>query len=864
TPKAAAQQTTKEQADWQGNKWLSADGSAKLDPNKPDPNFAGNKWVNTDGTPKDTAQQAQKEQADWQGNKWLNADGTAKVDPNKADPNFSGNKWVNTDGTPKPVAAEKTIEEAGWGGNKWVNADGSAKTNPDQPDPNFAGNKWVNTDGTPKPAAQQKVKQEADWQGNKWLSAEGKPKTDPNKADPEWAGNKWVSAEGTPKPVAAQSEKVEKDWQGNKWLTAEGKAKEDVEFTGNKWVSAEGKPKPAIKKKEIEEKGWAGNKWVNADGTPKKAGDGEVIPKAVNDAFYLSGRPVIEVSSGLYAMEDMQLMVPMLIAAMAIVLLIIFRTWRGMLLPIAVMSIAIVWTFGLMVLLNVPLYTISTMLPVILVAVGIGDAVHLLSAYYDKVLHNPQSDAKSIVSEATLQLGPPLIMTSVTTAIGFLALTFAEMPPFRIFGVFALIGILFSWAISVTLLPAVLTLLKPQVGNYLAKRRALRVYEEQDKLSLFLTNTGRWIENHRKGVFAILTVVCIVALYGTSKLYVDSSWMSDFKPDTDIAQANAKVNEKFSGTIFLNTVIEADSRDAFKDPVLLHKIEALQDYVKTLPYVGDSISVVDYIKSMNKVLHSGDEKYNVIPDSRAQIAEYLFLFSVSGRPQQLDEVVDFNYQKGLVTIIIKTDHTKQLKHIIDSVKSFSAKEFKDMHVDVNLSGSGNNSYIWAKLLIDSQTTAIVLSKVAILFVAALVFMSFIAGVYVVIPVTVSTLLVAGVAGLLSIPLDVSTALAAGIAIGVGVDYAVHFVFRYIRERRKYGEHMPAMEHTLRSTGHTIVLNAVVVSVGFAVLFFSNFPPHQKLGYFVTAYMVVSCLVAIWVLPAIISYFKPSFSQQDKT
>ena len=905
--------TSKKKAsvEWEGNKWANADGTPKSnveqttevvsnvkDPKQQDKDFAGNKWVNTDGTPKAAAANAQKEEADWQGNKWVSADGTAKTDPNKADKDFGGNKWVNTDGTPKPAAAKVQKEEADWQGNKWVGADGTAKTDPNKADKDFGGNKWVNTDGTPKPATAKVQKEEADWQGNKWVGADGAAKTDPNEADENFAGNKWVNTDGTPKATAAKVQKEEAGWQGNKWVNPDGTPKQDPkkpieDFAGNKWVNADGTPKSTAQQSEIVESDWSGNQWLNLDGTQRKELLSEALPKGevwqasefevstsknstpiklisgipqadpkmpINDVFYLAGRPVIEVSSGLYAMADMEKMVPLLIAVMALVLLFIFRTWRGMLLPIFVMSAAIIWTFGLMVVTNVPLYTISTMLPVILVAVGIGDGVHLLSAYYDKVLHNPQETSYNIVKSSTLRLGPPLIMTSLTTAIGFLALFFAEMPPFKIFGIFALIGILFSWFISITLLPAVLTLLKPKVGNYLAKRRAIRVYDEQNRLSLFLTNSGRWIEAHRSKAAVILLALVIISVLGTSRLFVDSSWMSDFREDTDIAKATKVLNDKFSGSIFLNVVIEAKEIDAFKNPELLSKMEGLQSYVETLPFVGDSISVVDYIKSMNKSLHASDEAFNVIPETAKQIGEYLFLFSVSGRPQQLDEVVDYDYKTGLITVIIQTDHTRDLKHIMDSVNNYVDKEFTELDVDVNLSGSGNNSYVWAKLLIDSQTTAIVLSKIAILIVATLVFASFIAGIYVVIPVTLSTLFVAGVAGLFSIPLDVSTALAAGIAIGVGVDYAIHYLFRYTSERKQGQDHDQATANTLRTTGYTIVLNATVVTVGFSVLFFSQFPPHTKLGLFVTSYMIMSCLVAIWVLPALISYFKPTFAK----
>ena len=855
TPKKKSSSGTDEP--WAGNQWVNSDGSPKNQTKveettkKPDSDFAGNKWVKTDGTPKPAAAQAQKEEADWQGNQWINADGSAKKDPNQPDKDFAGNKWVKTDGTPKPSAAQTQKEETDWQGNQWVNADGSAKKNPNQPDKDFAGNKWVKTDGTPKPAAAQVQKEETDWQGNQWVNADGSAKTDPVKSNANFVGNKWVNADGSPKESAKQKVKEESDWAGNKWLNLDG--------TQRKALLANALP-------EGEE--WMASDFEVSESKAKKVLLSSNIPNAdpskpINDTFFLAGRPVIEVSSGLYAMADMEKMVPLLIAVMAIVLLIIFRTWRGMLLPILVMSSAIIWTFGLMVVTNVPLYTISTMLPVILVAVGIGDGVHLMSAYYDKVLHNPQEDSYKIVKETTSQLGPPLIMTSITTAIGFLALFFAEMPPFKIFGVFALIGILFSWVISITLLPAILSLLKPKVGNYLAKRRAIRVYDEKNRLALFLTQSGRWIESHRTPSVIILAVLVIVSVIGTSRLYVDSSWMSDFREETDITKATNVLNSKFSGSIFLNVVIEAKEKDAFKNPALLNKMQGLQEYVETLPHVGDSISVVDYIKSMNKTLHAGDETFNVIPESAKQVGEYLFLFSVSGRPEQLDSVVDFDYQTGLVTVIIQTDHTKDLKHIMDSVNSYVDKEFTDLDVDVNLSGSGNNSFVWAQLLIDSQTTAIVISKIAILIVATIVFASLIAGFYVVIPVTLSTLFVAGVAGLLSIPLDVSTALAAGIAIGVGVDYAIHYLFRYIRERKLGQDHEQATAMTLRTTGHTIVLNATVVTVGFSVLFFSQFPPHMKLGIFVTAYMIMSCLVAVWVLPALISYFKPTFAEPGK-
>lgn len=602
--------------------------------------------------------------------------------------------------------------------------------------------------------------------------------------------------------------------------------------------------------------------WQQQNSSP--AGDAADATTENGDRFYLAGRPVIEVTSGLHAMEDMKLMIPLLLLALAITLFLVFRTARGVFLPLFVMAGATVWTLGIMALLDVPLYTISTMLPVILVAVSIGDSVHLMSQYYDLVAHDAHRPSGDIVSEVLQRLGAPLLVTSVTTAVGFLSLGLAEMPPFVIFGLFTVLGIGLSWLLTITLIPALLTLMKPKVGNYLAKRRALRVHSELDRLTKFLVGVAGVLFRQRAVAAAILLAVIAGAGIGASKVFVNSSWMSDFRKDSELVKANDMFNEKFDGTIFLNMVIEGDRKDKFKDPELLRRIEAVQEFGETLPLVGSSRSVIDYIKNMNKTLHAGDPEYNVLPPTAAQIGEYLFLFSVSGRPEQLDEVIDYDYQRGLVTFAIKTDHTKELRRIINSIRQIAETQLNGMGVEVNFAGSANNSDIWADLLISSQTSSILWSKVFILLIAALLFRSVVIGLFTVIPVTLTTLLIAGIAGWFAIPLDVSTALAAGVAIGVGVDYAVHFIYRYRYEAgRNGGAVLATTQATMRGIGKTIVFNAVIVSVGFAMLFFSRFPPHVKLGYFVVSYMVLSCVMALITLP-LMYYFRrqPGAEQQN--
>lgn len=609
---------------------------------------------------------------------------------------------------------------------------------------------------------------------------------------------------------------------------------------------------------------WSGNEWSREGGSGGQASQwtaeeqaewwaqrkqsGEQLLATNGDRFYLAGRPVIEVTSGLHAMSDMAVMIPFLAAALAISLFLIFRTTRGVLLPLITMMGAIVWTMGLMALADVPLYTISTMMPVILVAVSIGDTVHFMSHYYDRVLHDPHRPASTIVGEVLGRMGAPLITTSVTTAVGFLSLVLADMPPFVHFGLFTVLGIILSWVLTITFIPAMLCLMQPKVGNYLAKRRQLRMHNEQNRLTRLLVGAAGTLHRRSGAVALALLALAAVAAVGASRLYVDSSWLSDFRKDSELVLANDMFNEKFDGTIFLNMVVEGNEDGTFRNPELLRRLEAVQAYGETLPFVGSSRSIVDYIKNVNKTLHAGDPAYEVIPDTEGQIGEFLFLLSVSGRPELLDEVIDYNYRQALVTFAIKTDHTRDLRRVIDGIRSESETQLAGMNVDFNFAGSANNSYIWAQLLIGSQTMAVLVSKIGIFLLAALIFRSLAIGLYTIVPVSLTTLLIAGVAGWAGIPLDVSTALAAGVAIGVGVDYAVHYIFRYRDEAARQGDSLAATRETMRTVGKTIVFSALVVTVGFGVLCFSQFPPHAKLGWFVASYMVVSCLVALITLP----------------
>jgi predicted RND superfamily exporter protein len=598
------------------------------------------------------------------------------------------------------------------------------------------------------------------------------------------------------------------------------------------------------------EGGWGADSWEQWD----RALYEQVADNG--DRFFMAGRPVIEVTSGQHALSDLKVMLPLLGLAICVVLFILFRTLRGVFLPLAVVAIAVVWTAGAMAAAGIPMYTISTMLPVILIAVGIADALHVLTHFEDLVIADAQRDAPTLVRQLMDDLNPPLMITTLTTAVGFMSLWWAEMPPFKIFGLFTAIGIIFCWLVSIVFVPAMLSLMRPHVSGYLAHRRALRVHNESGVLARVLVRSARSMMKHRAAVTVVVLGLVVAFGIGAQRLYVDSSWMGDFLDDSEVVVSNDLLNEKFDGTIFLNVVVDGGEPDALKSPELLKRLEDMVGYVESLPHVGGSVSLVDFVKTANRSLHANDPAYEILPQTQAEVGEFLFLLSVSGRPELLDEIVNYDYSVANLTFAINTDHTQDLKAIIDATRAWADRELAEFGVKVGYAGSANNSYVWAEMLINSQVLAILLSKIGILLMAALLYRSLAAGLLTVIPITVSTAIVAGAAGWLRIPMDVSTVLAAGVAIGVGVDYTVHYISRYMLERRRGSDEQESVLGAMRSVGKPIVFNAVVVTAGFLILGLSQFPPHIKLGYFVATYMVIASSIALIVLPVALCWLRP--------
>ncbi len=566
------------------------------------------------------------------------------------------------------------------------------------------------------------------------------------------------------------------------------------------------------------------------------------------EIIHVAGRPIVEGTMALLGPADMKKMVPIVIIVIILLLLVLLRSVKNTAITIAVVFFSTVWTFGLMALVGIPIYAVSTMIPIMLIAIGVADGLHLFSHLDLYLTTNPNASKLDAVRDMLKEMWKPVVMTSVTTAVGFVSLLTSQIYPIKYFGLFTAFGVLAAMLFSLTLLPAGIMLVglpKPRLANKRKDGKQTGTFANWFALKLL---RYKWL------TLISIVVIIVISIYGTSKVWINSSFLEKFESNSDIVQTDRFINDHFGGTSTLNLVLESAELGTFKTPEVLRLVDELQKDVETIEIVGSSFGLIDYLKRMNKVMHADDDNFNIIPESTELIAQYLLLYEMSGDPDNLWKVTDFNYRKLNVTFQLKSDNSKAIKQTMDRIENYRDR-FERLNIDMNYAGSGYTALVFTDLILQGQVTSLLLSLVIVILLLSLMFRNVGAGLIGAIPITITAMISFGVMGLLGIPLSSTTALLSSISIGIGIDYAVHFLDRYKINLQTSGDIRLSLSRTMAHSGRAITFNAVVVIAGFMVLLFSVFPPNRELGGLVSMNMFTSFAGTLTVMALIIARVK---------
>ena len=567
-----------------------------------------------------------------------------------------------------------------------------------------------------------------------------------------------------------------------------------------------------------------------------------------------AGTPALTSYLKMSMFRDLRVMFATALGIMLIVLGLIFRHPVGVLGPILVIVMSIMWTFGFMATFGLPMTLISNIMPAFLMAVGLGDAIHLLSVYRDQRRDGVENEEAIVYALSTT--ATPLLFTTMTTAVGLLSFNFATVSALAQMGTAAAVGVFVALLHSLVFLPVVLTFNRKSLLG--AKK-----VEHGDRLDralwvltgLTTLRDGKLTPWKSVRVVINAAVLLTVALWGMSQLGVSHDPLSWLPDDVPLKQVFKEVDKSVGGTATMQLFIDVKSERGVRDLEFLKGLEAIDAHIKTYvnprfgKIVTGSISVLDIVKETNKSLHGGDEAWYRLPDTQRGASDLLFMFENSG-PDDL---------RRLATADLRTTQMTVRLRWLDANSYPDVARHVQVGIDKHLAAHARVRQTGAMMTLGSTVAGLldnVMRSFGAAFIVITLFMIVLLrdwrlGLVAMAPNLMPIAFIMGLMGWWEIPIDMGNLMLASIAIGIAVDDTIHFLHHF-RVGRSVGMNTnEAIGAAVQHAGRAMFATSLVLTLGFSVFTTASMAHMQRFGGLIALTATLAFLVDVIFAPALL-------------
>ena len=544
----------------------------------------------------------------------------------------------------------------------------------------------------------------------------------------------------------------------------------------------------------------------------------------------LGGPLVAETTLGEKVLLDLALLVPLMLVVMVALLYAMMRSPGGVMIPMLETGIVLIWTFGAMGWAGAPIALVTTILPVVLMAMCITDEIHLL----ERVLAHGQAGPMRTRVEAALgDVGRPIVLTSLTTALGFLSFTSASIGPLREFGLFAAFGILSAMLLTFSVIPALIV--------WLPERAFVPAGRGPGEAGL--RSFGNLAARRPGACFALGVGVVLLVLPGLARLRVSDSWVQNFDPGSDLVRSEQIINESFWGSYRFDVVIEAVP-GYFRDPAGVGLLEDLREIAAAAPHVG---GVETALVPLEEIASALDEPGPLSLLAPEKIWDVFTLAEMSESRAGLDRMLTAAGDVARVRLYVRSPDYVRALELTSHLDAVLPARVEALGVDVHYSGELPLASALVESIVRNQLRSI--GWVGVTIALVLLFASRrLSALFAMVPVLAATVGLFGFMGLMGIELGIATSMFASLAVGVGVDFGIHFLHRFEQERLAGLDYTDAVRTTVEKAGRALFWNAVVLAAGFSVLMASSLKPNHTLGLLLAASTLACYAGSLLLLP----------------
>ncbi len=339
---------------------------------------------------------------------------------------------------------------------------------------------------------------------------------------------------------------------------------------------------------------------------------GRLKTRYKNVEINLSGEPVSMAMVASYMKTDITKLFPFALIVVIIVLIVLLKRFSGVIAPVIVTLFSIVSAFGLKGIIGSDLTIAETIIPVMLIAIGCADGVHIASEFFGH--RRKGMDVKPAIIETMRELTMPVIMTSVTTGLGFASLLASPGISIKNMGLFLTAGVMFAMIFSLFLIPMILSFSGSSKPVSPKKPKKAKAYDGENPIYLkTVKRISKRIIRFKKTIAAVSGLFLLISIIGVLNVEVESDEIQYFKKNNPLRQATDKIEKDLGGIVSLDIILEGEKSDTMKNPEVLEFIKKMQNYLNKHELVSYSVSIADYIERMNFVIHDNDKDFNRLP-----------------------------------------------------------------------------------------------------------------------------------------------------------------------------------------------------------------------------------------------------------
>jgi len=572
-----------------------------------------------------------------------------------------------------------------------------------------------------------------------------------------------------------------------------------------------------------------------------------------NWKWHQSGIPVLRTRYvQLMVTDTIRFLIP--VAIMIIILFtVVFRSWLALLIPMSIIIMVVIWTIGLMVILDIDFNIMTYIIPTLLFIIGIGDSIHFLVKYFGTL--SDVKDKKKALSQTIEKIGTAIFLTSITTSIGFGSLIRSNIDIVRQFGVMTAAGVMFAFILTVTYLPAMIMLFKQTPIT------KLKSYSLGIRINI-LKGFIKIVRSYPKPIIIFTFFFAVISIIGASKINSHNSLMDDLKPGTTLYD-DIMIAEERMGAILPLEIIVSLKNDSpneindIRDPVFLEHLDKLQKYISSINDIGKMISMVDHIKEFNRAMNDGNNIFYTIPNSRSAITQTVLIYS-----DKFNSLTNFDYSKARITGRVKDIDSKRASEIKTDIYNYVENNIPD-YMKVEITGTTFLALATNDYLVSDLTTSFVAAFILITVVMIILFKSVPITLISIIPNTIPMLAMAAIMGYFDIILRPPTAMTFAVAFGIAVDDTIHYLTRYRMELPALKwHHRLANDRTIMTTGLAMITTTGILVTGFLILVFSSFTPTADFGLLAALTIFIALVCDLTFLPALLSLVKPNINKNE--